>query len=110
MVDTLFEDLKKGLTEAVEYETGQSSAKVKKYIIDPVKRFSNDEIREVRMNAGMTQAVFAAYMGVSKKTVEAWECGRIHPSGPANRLIAMLNSNNGDISLFIKIEEQKKSL
>ena len=35
----------------------------------------------IRNNAGMTQLVFANYMGVSKKTVEAWECGRSHPTG-----------------------------
>lgn len=41
----------------------------------------------------MTQSVFAAYMGVSKKTVEAWEGGRTHPSGSAFRLLEMLASD-----------------
>ena len=44
------------------------------------------------MKAGMTQSVFAAYMGVSKKTVEAWEGGRTHPTGPACRLLHILAS------------------
>ncbi|MCR4763895.1 MAG: helix-turn-helix domain-containing protein [Lachnospiraceae bacterium] len=38
----------------------------------------------------MTQAVFANYMGVSPKTVEAWERGRSHPTGPAYRLLSIL--------------------
>ena len=32
---------------------------------------------------------FAQYMGVSVKTVEAWEAGRNHPEGAACRLLAL---------------------
>ena len=49
-----------------------------------------EEIRTIRINAGMTQTVFANYMGVSKKTIEAWEAGRSHPTGPAFRLMDIL--------------------
>lgn len=38
----------------------------------------------------MTQKVFANYMGVSLKTVEAWENGINHPVGPACRLLSLL--------------------
>lgn len=86
----LFDDLKQGLEEAIAYENGTGQAKAKTYMILPVKEYSNTEIRDIRMKAGMTQNVFASYMGVSKKTVEAWECGRTHPTGPAFRLIDLL--------------------
>ena len=59
-------------------------------MIMPVKEYNNKEIREIRIKAGMTQSVFASYMGVSKKTVEAWECGRTHPTGPVFRLLDIL--------------------
>ena len=49
----------------------------------------------------MTQSVFANYLGVSKKTVEAWELGRTHPTGPANRLIEMLDSGKVENLAFI---------
>ena len=70
-------------------------AKTKTYMILPVNEYSNKEIREIRMKAGMTQSVFASYMGVSKKTVEAWECGRTHPTGPVFRLLDILASGEG---------------
>ena len=38
----------------------------------------------------MTQKIFADYMGVSPKTVEAWESGINHPVGPACRLLSLL--------------------
>ena len=87
---SLFEDLKEGLEEAISFEKEDGEAKTKTYMIMPVKEYSGSEIREIRMNAGMTQSVFASYMGVSKKTVEAWEGGRTHPTGPVFRLLDIL--------------------
>ena len=91
-MSSLFEDLKEGLEEAIAYEKGYGAGRVKTYMILPVTEYSNKEIRDIRMKAGMTQSVFAAYMGVSKKTVEAWEGGRTHPTGPACRLLHILAS------------------
>ena len=49
----------------------------------------------------MTQSVFATYMGVSKKTVEAWECGRSHPTGPVFRLLDILNSDEAETTDYV---------
>lgn len=38
----------------------------------------------------MSQKIFASYIGVSPKTVEAWEAGTNHPSGAASRLLNMM--------------------
>ncbi len=100
-MSSLFEDLKEGLQEAIDFEKGKGKAKTTTYIIDPVRSYSNVEIKAVRNKAGMTQAVFANYLGVSKKTVEAWELGRTHPTGPANRLIEMLDCGYTENLVFI---------
>lgn len=91
-MSSLYEDLKDGLEQAIEYESGNGRASVRKYVIMPLNDYSKEDIKAVRIKAGMTQKVFAAYMGVSVKTVEAWEKGRIHPSGPALRLFDILSS------------------
>lgn len=44
--------------------------------IEPVRSFSSKEVRDIRISVNLTQIAFAAVLGVSKKTVEAWECGR----------------------------------
>ena len=90
-MSSLFDDLKEGLEEAIAYEKGVGQAKEKTYMILPVREYSGKEIRNVRMKAGMTQSVFASYMGVSVKTVEAWEGGRTHPTGPVFRLLDILS-------------------
>ena len=94
-MSSLFDDLREGLEDAISYEKGTGKAKTKTYMILPVNEYSNKEIREIRMKVGMTQSVFASYMGVSKKTVEAWECGRTHPTGPVFRLLDILASGEG---------------
>lgn len=91
---SLFDDLKEGLEEAIAFEKGAGEATVKTYTIMPVKEYSGEEIRNVRKKAGMTQSVFASYMGVSVKTVEAWEGGRTHPTGPVFRLLDILSAND----------------
>ena len=99
---TLFEDLVTGLNEAIAFERGEGSARVTVYTIEPVKEFDNKEIRTIRMNHGMSQAVFANFMGVSKKTVEAWERGRNKPTGSACRLLDLLDKNYDLILPFVK--------
>ncbi len=95
-MSSLFEDLREGLQEAIDYEKGVGKAKKTVYIIAPVTKYTNQQIKNIRNKAGMTQSVFANYMGVSKKTVEAWELGRTHPTGPACRLLSILD--NGELT------------
>lgn len=59
----------------------------------PLRDYEAREIKEIRNSLGMTQTVFALFMGVSKKTVEAWESGRNMPDGPARRLLAMVQAD-----------------
>ena len=58
--------------------------------IEPIPDFKAAEIKQIRNELGMTQVLFAGFMGVSTKTVEAWEAGRNMPDGPARRILAML--------------------
>jgi putative transcriptional regulator len=41
----------------------------------------------VRIKSGLSQAQFAAALGVSKRTLEQWEQGRRKPSGAAKQLL-----------------------
>ena len=54
----------------------------------------------------MSQKIFAGYMGVSKKTIEAWEAGTNQPSGAASRILMMLERDK-DLVIhypFVKME------
>ena len=51
---------------------------------------SAEDIKAIRKKLGFTQAVFAAVIGVSAKTIEAWETGTNQPIGPARRMISLI--------------------
>ena len=104
-MNSLFDDLKTGLQEAVDFEKGQGQAKTRILMIEPVKKYTNEEIKRIRNKSGMTQSVFANYLGVSKKTVEAWELGRTHPTGPAYRLINILEQEKETELSFITVNQ-----
>lgn len=80
---SIFDDIKTGLNQAIEYEKGNLKARTTTLTIAPVDSFTPGEIKEIRNRTGLTQVLFAKYMGVSVKTVEAWEAGKNHPEGTA---------------------------
>jgi putative transcriptional regulator len=55
--------------------------------------FSNPRVKHVREKIGLSQAKFAMLIGVSKRTLENWEQGRRHPSGPAKVLLRILDAD-----------------
>ena len=90
-MDSVFESIMTGLTEAVEdAQSGKPSLKRRVVTILPVKEYGADDIKRIRKSTGMSLRLFAGYMGVSQKTVEAWEAGTNRPSGAASRLLNMM--------------------
>ena len=89
----VFDDIKEGLNQAIEYEKGEKKAKIKVMSIFPIDSFTAEEIRAIRLATGLTQILFAKFMGVSVKTIEAWESGRNHPEGTACRLLSMTRND-----------------
>lgn len=45
------------------------------------------QVVRIRLRSGLSQAQFAAALGVSKRTLEQWEQGRRQPSGAAKTLL-----------------------
>lgn len=86
---SIFDEIRIGLNEAIEYEKGNLKANTRTLSITPIEEFTANEIKDIRKNAGMTQMLFAKFLGVSLKTVEAWEAGRNHPNGTACRLLSL---------------------
>lgn len=92
-MSSLFDKIKLGLEQAMAYERGEIEARVSRGYIAPLESFTADEIKEIRKSTGLTQWLFAQYMGVSVKTVEAWEAGRNSPNGTACRMLALTKAN-----------------
>lgn len=90
-MSSVYESIMTGLTEAVE-DAQSKDKKLRRRVVTivPVKEYSASEIQAIRKSTGLSQRLFAGYMGVSVKTVEAWEAGKNCPSGAASRLLTMM--------------------
>jgi putative transcriptional regulator len=56
-----------------------------------VRKLSQAEVRAIRKKTRMSQPVFAAFIGVSPSAVAQWERGAKSPSGPAARLLDVID-------------------
>ena len=92
-----FNEIMTGLNEAVAIEREELSGKRTIYEIEPLKKYDNQQIKTIRNSVNMTQALFADYVGVSPKTVEAWESGRNIPQGTAQRFLQLLQTDGKKI-------------
>ena len=58
--------------------------------LTPVRMFSPEEIKTIRLRERISQPVFARYLNVSKNLVSDWERGIKKPGGPALRLLTVI--------------------
>ena len=85
---SVYNSIMAGLTEAVEDAKGNKKQLTRRVVtILPVKQYTSEQIKEIRNKTKLSQRAFAGYLGVSPKTVEAWEAGTNHPNGSASRLL-----------------------
>jgi putative transcriptional regulator len=57
----------------------------------PVKTYQPQEIKEIRMRYRVSQAVFAAYLNMSKTSVANWESGGKKPGPAAIKLLNLVD-------------------
>lgn len=99
MNSSAYESILAGLTEAVE-DVKEKKLPRHTVTVLPVKEYQADEVKAIRRRTGLSQKMFASYMGVSDKTVEAWESGKNHPSGAASRLLNMMEMDEKLLANF----------
>ena len=58
--------------------------------LSPIKQFTAQEIKILRLNEHVSQAVFAKYLNTSASTVKQWERGEKHPRGTSLKLLNLI--------------------
>ncbi len=86
-----------GLNEALSYEKGSAKAAT----IARKRSLPNIDVAAERKALNLTQKAFAQILGVSPRTVEAWEAGRTTPSPTARILLYLISL---DHSLIHKLQ------
>lgn len=79
----VFESIKQGLKEAVDYSEGKTS----KAIVHKLKPL---DVKKIRAKVDMSQTEFADAFGISVSTLRHWERGDRSPQGPALVLLNVI--------------------
>lgn len=91
MKRNLFSELSEGFA-ALE---GERSGKItlRKHVIqtEDIAEISSEELVRLREKLKLSQAVFASYLRINKRTLENWEQGRAKPNAQAALLIRLVN-------------------
>jgi putative transcriptional regulator len=82
MKNEMFTELLGSAREALEHAQGKRSLRTTTLPLPP-KPLNGRAVKRLRATLHASQAVFARYLNVSTKLVQAWEANRRHPEGPA---------------------------
>lgn len=90
--DKLFAELLEAAHEALEHARGKRELRTT--VLPPSPPPMNAvEVKRLRVRLKASQAVFAHYLNVSAKLVQAWESARRRPNGPALLLLRLIEQD-----------------
>jgi putative transcriptional regulator len=84
----LFDELIESANDALAHARGKRELRTTK-LPGPPKLMLAEDIRAFREQLNASQSVFAHYLNVSTKLVQAWEANRRRPEGAALRLLEL---------------------
>ncbi len=58
--------------------------------LPPIKEYSANQIKRLRLKNKVSQSVFAAYLNTSPSTVQKWEAGQKRPNGSSLKLLNLV--------------------
>ena len=96
MNDEDFKGLLGSVQEMVDHAQGKITLRSNTIEVIPVPEYSPQSVRSLRENLHLSRAVLGELIGVSPKTIESWERGLNHPTGPARRMFQMIERNGID--------------
>ena len=86
----LYSGIMAGLEEALAYEKGTARAAT----FARKRSLPDVNVAETRKDLNMSQKAFASVLGVSTRTVEAWETRKSNPSPTARNLIYLISQDH----------------
>jgi len=85
----VFGDLRRSLSEALDYEQGKRAAVRVSQLPPPPKPLTPGQIRAIRQSFNVSQAAFARIINVSLNAVESWEQGVRRPREATLKLLSV---------------------
>lgn len=101
MEKNYFDTLMESLEDAAAFAQGDTSRARVVEIDDPVPTYEAKDVARTRSDLNLSQRALASVLGVSVRTVEAWEAGRNVPSGAARHLLFLLDSDHSLVQRLV---------
>jgi putative transcriptional regulator len=98
------EKLIQSARQAEAHSAGRKKLRSDIIEILPITIYKPQQIKDIRARLGLTQGLMGGIVGVSPKTVEAWEIGNRRPSSSAMRVLAELDTNPKYFEKIARIE------
>jgi putative transcriptional regulator len=108
MERNLFEALLESANEALAHAKGKRDLRTT-VLAPPPKPMGARDVRRLRERLAASQAVFAGYLNVSTKLVQAWEADRRAPEGAALRLLRLAEQAPGLLLTGTTASPQRKA-
>lgn len=90
----VYEGVMQGLQEALAYKNGDRSRCRVTVREVPVPEYKASDVARTRQELNLSQRGLASVLGVSPRTVEAWEAGKNTPSGAARHLLYLVDNDH----------------
>ena len=104
----IFAELMESAGEALEHAKGKRQLRTTVLPAAP-KPMAATEIRRLRQKLNASQAVFAHYLNVSPKLVQAWEAERRKPQGPALLLLRIVQKDPKPLLLGFQVKGRARA-
>lgn len=85
-----FEELIASIEEAGKIQRGEKKA-------SRMHEYPEPDVKAIRENVGFSQSRFAALLGVNIRTLQNWEQGHRHPTGPARVLLRLVQTDPASV-------------
>ena len=105
---SVFEQVSEGLKESLANVRGELTLRTTTLPAPPPPASPSRVVR-LRKKLGMSQPVFAAYLNVSKKTVQSWEQGSRVPRSSDLRLLQVVEYAPAEFGMIVSTTLVKKS-
>lgn len=103
MKRNLFDELSEGFQSLSDEREGKITLKKHTIVKVSAPELKNGELVELRQKLNVSQAVFAKYLRINKRTLENWEQGRAKPNAQAAVLIKMVEKYPDTLERLVSV-------
>ncbi|GHU80741.1 hypothetical protein FACS1894191_6680 [Clostridia bacterium] len=96
-----FGAFEQSLDEAIAFKNGDKTKARVTVMEIPMPKYKAADVARIRNSLRLTQKGLATVVGVSPRTVEAWEIGKSMPNGSATRMLYLIEHDNAIIDRLV---------